>query len=94
MRYDKSHHVGWHYVIASETLGVGPGDKGWGKETSAVLLTALREILTEFIQHRSRIGLRNVLYDHGVWMRGHSWFVENVERYGSSSGPGDGSGSP
>lgn len=87
MKYDKSYSVGWEEIVAIETLGETDYDrKPWSDETQTALLSALRETLTDYVRHRGTVGLRNVLYDHGVWMRSRSSFNENVERYGSSSG--------
>lgn len=88
MKYNKSYNVHWDVIIAFEKLGDKTySKKSWPKGTDEILLGELREIATEFLRHRCQVGLRNVLYDHGKWMRRKRWFNENVERYGSSEGP-------
>ena len=87
MRYGHVSNVAWYAVIRFETIGDTDKQGASDDTNDQVLLNALRELLTEFMRHREAIGLRNVLYDHGVWLRQFEWFNENVERHGSSDGP-------
>jgi hypothetical protein len=56
-------------------------------DAEAKCIGALRDLLTEYLELRGKIGLRNILYDYGRWLRSQAWFDEDVERYGSSDGP-------
>jgi hypothetical protein len=87
VKFDKKYNVPWDVIIASETLGeFAYQRRPWPAEADNVLLESLRDQATTFLVHRGTVGLRNVLYDHGKWMREKSWFDENVERYGRSDG--------
>ncbi len=90
MRIGFGHNLVWYALVEQEVLGhIQTNPVNRSKEENQQLLEGLRLILTEYFRHRSKIGIRNVLYDHGCWIRKHDWFDENVERYGSSSGPAE-----
>ena len=87
MRFGRGHSLAWPALIRYETLGYPDDQNETDTDGDDKLLSVLRDLLTEYFRHRKTIGLRNVYYDHGKWIRQFDWFNENVERYGSSDGP-------
>ena len=88
MKFGRWHNVHWSAIPEFELLGNGGGlRREFSEQEESQLLNSLRELLIEYLRYRQEVGLRNVYYDHGKWLRQHSWFDENVERYGSSAGP-------
>ncbi len=88
VKYGYGQNLAWNGLFASATLGeADTHERPRPTGHDEVLLEQLRSTLVEFLRHRQIIGLRNVLFDHGQWMRKQDWFDENVERFGSSAGP-------
>ncbi|MBW3597772.1 MAG: hypothetical protein KY475_10915 [Planctomycetes bacterium] len=87
MRLGYGHNYCWDRLVMEIALGpISHLNLQLDNESDAKCTGALRDLLTEYLELRGKIGLRNILYDHGCWMRNQDWFDENVERYGSSAG--------
>ena len=87
MKFGYGHNLAWPALLVIDALGEDALElQQRSAQDEKLLLERLRESLTEYLRYRDQIGLRNVLFDHGVWLRKQHWFNENVERFGTSTG--------
>ncbi len=79
MKLGYGHNLGWSALLVDTVLGDAPIKAiSRTEDEDALLLERLRQVLTEYLRLREEIGLRNVLFDHGTWLREQEWFDENV----------------
>lgn len=70
MRYGRGHNLAWPALLKYEIVGYPKtGDELEEGVHDQLLLDQLRDLLVEFLRERSKIGVRNIYYDHGKSIR-------------------------